>query len=87
VAGRKLILVGRNDENFLGWAVRPKALENNIYIDNYSVNGVSRTILDMGDTEIAIYFRPAAIALVRDPLASSSFSAHTYAPPSLFFIM
>jgi hypothetical protein len=53
----------------------------------FSVNRVSRTFLDMVDTEISIYFRPAAIAFVRDPLASSSFSAHTYAPPSLFFMM
>jgi hypothetical protein len=53
----------------------------------FSVNGVSRTILDMMDTEISIYFRPAAIAFVREPLASSSFSAHTYAPPSLFFLI
>jgi hypothetical protein len=35
-----LIFVGRNDENFLGWAVRPKALENNIYINNYVLTEV-----------------------------------------------
>jgi len=47
---------------------------------------VCRIIRNRG-RPISIYFRPAAIALVRDPLTSSSFNAHTYAPPSFFFLM
>jgi hypothetical protein len=35
-----LIFVGRNDQDFLGWAVRPKAGENNIYINNYVLTEV-----------------------------------------------
>jgi len=35
-----LIFVGRNDEDFLGWAVRPKAGENSIYINNYVLTEV-----------------------------------------------
>jgi hypothetical protein len=35
-----LIFVGRNDEYFLGWAVKPKALEHNIYINNYVLTEV-----------------------------------------------
>ena len=35
-----LLFFGRNDENFLGWTVRPKALENNIYINNCVLTGV-----------------------------------------------
>ena len=30
-----LIFVGRNDEDFLGWAVRRKEADKNIYINNY----------------------------------------------------
>lgn len=46
-----------------------------------------RAVLSLRGHPISIYFRPAAIALVSDPLVSSSFNAHTYAPPSLFFLM
>jgi hypothetical protein len=35
-----LIFVGRNDEDFLGWAVRRKDGENNIYINNYVLTEV-----------------------------------------------
>ena len=35
-----LIFVGRNDQDFLGWAVKPKAGENNIYINNYVLTEV-----------------------------------------------
>jgi len=35
-----LIFVGTNDEDLLGWAVKPKAGENNIYINNYVLTEV-----------------------------------------------
>jgi hypothetical protein len=35
-----LIFVGRNDEDFLGWAVRPTAGDNNIYTNNYVLTEV-----------------------------------------------
>lgn len=53
-----LIFVGRNDEDFLGWAVRPKAGENNIYINNYVL------------TEVVSLFLTAAIQIfggMQDP--------------------
>jgi hypothetical protein len=53
-----LIFVGRNDEDFLGWAVRPKEGENNIYINNYVL------------TEVASLFLTAALKIlggIQDP--------------------
>ena len=38
---------------------------------------VGGTILNRGGADFSIYFKPAAIALVSDPPASSSFNAHT----------
>jgi hypothetical protein len=46
-----LIFVGRNDENFLGWAVRHKALENNIYMNNYGVNRIGFSFSDRDYTD------------------------------------
>jgi hypothetical protein len=35
-----LIFVGRNDEDFLGWAVRRRSEERNLYINNYVMTEV-----------------------------------------------